>query len=335
MTSKRVLVVDQDSLRRKSIIMLLKDLHFRAIGVADGLTAIDAIEAKTFGLVICDYNLAPTSAQDLCEYVQEFVKDSLPFILVVSEEEEELEKICQQVGADACLKHPLERHALKAICQSMIKVKGLENRTYHLEAENLHLRKSISKSAPHDPDTNFYNFEFFKKVILIEIKKAQRYNYPMAIVLLALDKHRDLISWLNPKQRKTLYTQVGQAVTSSIRDIDIPVKFIEDKILVVMPHTTNTGAAVVADRIRDRINNIKPPGSLTQLTVTASFSVASTRGGEETGFGKIIAQAMQGIKDAKKRGGNVVLVTESGQETTERDRLGSSDGKLGPRVFFV
>ena len=97
-------------------------------------------------------------------------------------------------------------------------------------------------------------------------------------------------------------------ISDTIRDIDIPLLFAADKILLVMPHTSREGSVVVADRIRARIGALKPPGSMADLRATASLAVASTEGLEEVSFGRLIQEAMRALKEAELKGGDVVMV---------------------------
>ena len=83
----------------------------------------------------------------------------------------------------------------------------------------------------------------FKRVLGIELKRSQRYGFPLSILLASLDRaaadgDRDLLA---------------SAARSAIRDIDIPVAFGESDVLVVMPHTDLDGARLVAERIRKRV----------------------------------------------------------------------------------
>jgi PleD family two-component response regulator len=153
---------------------------------------------------------------------------------------------------------------------------------------------------------------------------------------MSLDRYQEISHWLSAEQRKGLLGLVRRVVVTGTRDIDIPLLYAEDKLMMVMPHTRLDGAAVMADRLRDRICGIKPPGSLTQLSVTASLSVASTETDREVSFGKMVQQAVRGLKEAELKGGNVVIICSNGAPKGEPGAPpGDAGGKLGPRIFFT
>jgi PleD family two-component response regulator len=146
---------------------------------------------------------------------------------------------------------------------------------------------------------------------------------------MAFDKYAEMMGWLDPDQRRHIFDLLKKAAVNNIRDIDIPLLFSEDKILVVMPHTDLMSAAVVADRIRSRVEEIKVPASLAKLELSSSAAVASTQADPDAGFGTMIQNALRGLKEAEEKGGNVVMVCRSPLQEKEADL---NQDELGPRI---
>ena len=119
------------------------------------------------------------------------------------------------------------------------------------------------------PGSRLVQFELFKRVLGIELKRSQRYGFPLSILLASLD--RDVASG----DRDLL----ASAARSAIRDIDIPVAFGESDVLVVMPHTDLDGAQLVAERIRKRVRASAAPAAAGGGT-TASIGVVAVDGGQ-------------------------------------------------------
>lgn len=335
MTQLRALIIDQQAERRQRLALLLTELHYAIHQAADGDEGLRMIEVGNPDLVFCDQAVQGHSATELCDYVHEFVTGRLPFVLLVDSDEPDPEKDRREIGADGVLRHPVAKYELANLGQQLLAIQELENRLAHLQEENAQLRKALAGKALIDPVTRFYRFDVFKQMIVLEVKKAKRYGYPLSILLMAFDNFQQVAGWLTPDQRKALYGHTRKMVSASIRDIDIPLLFAEEKVLIVMPHTALEGAAVVADRIRDQIVSIKPPGSLAQLKLSVSISVASSERAEIRTFGTLIKEAVRGLKEAEIKGGDVVLVCRAPASPAESGQCLEVDGKLGPRTFFV
>jgi len=230
------------------------------------------------------------------------------------------------------MKRPLSEDQLGVVCSMLLRLSELRTRVAFLEEENIGLRHSLGADLYLDTDTQFYRFDIFKHIILMEIKKAKRYGYVVSLLLMAFDKYGEMMGWLDPDQRRNLFDLLKKAVVNNIRDIDIPLLFSEDKILVVMPHTDLKSAAIVADRIRGRVKEIKTPASLAKIELSSSVAVASTQADPDAGFGTMIQNALRGLKEAEEKDGNVVMVCRSPLQGNEADL---NPDELGPRVFLA
>ncbi len=332
MVRQGVLIIDPQEDRRRRLAGWLAELNYGVLEAGDGGEGLKIIEAEEPVLVFCDREIAGHSARELCEYVQEFVEGRVSFVLMVAENTMDPEKARNEVGANGVLRHPVAWYELINLGEHLLAVQELQQRLDHLMEENAQLRRDLREKTLIDPITRFYRFEAFKQLIVLEVKRAKRYGFPLSILLMAFDNFQHVSGWLTPAQRKNLYTHARREISASIRDIDIPLLFAEEKVLIVMPHTGLEGAARVADRIRDRISAIEPPGSLARLKMSCSISVACTESAAVRSFGTMIKEAMRGLKEAEIKGGDVVLVCRGPDEGGEYPEV---DGKLGPRTFFV
>jgi diguanylate cyclase (GGDEF)-like protein len=332
MAGKRILLVDPDDERLKVTVVTLKLVHINALTASNGAEALELMETESPDLIICDQGVEGHSAKELCEYVHEFVPGYVHFVLVVGEHEEDPEEVSRQIGADAVLRRPLSEDRLGVVCSMLLRLSELRTRVAFLEEENIGLRHSLGADLYLDTDTQFYRFDIFKHIILMEIKKAKRYGYVVSLLLMAFDKYAEMMGWLDPDQRRHIFDLLKKAAVNNIRDIDIPLLFSEDKILVVMPHTDLMSAAVVADRIRSRVEEIKVPASLAKLELSSSAAVASTQADPDAGFGTMIQNALRGLKEAEEKGGNVVMVCRSPLQEKEADL---NQDELGPRIHLA
>jgi two-component system, cell cycle response regulator len=333
MPANCILIVDGDKSRREELTQTLVRLHFSCWQAENGEDALTQIESHEPDIVLCHQAISVHSPKELAEYVHDFGSGHTAFILLVAQEESDPNRCCQEIGADFVLSWPLADCTLSCICRLLLDNTMLRSRLGHLQEENLKLRQQSTNFQILDPATGFYHFKVFKHVILMEVKKAQRYNYSLSILLLTFDHFQEMAGWLSVEKRNVLFAALHREISQCIRDIDIPLLFGEGKVLVVLPHTDIDGAAKVADRTRERVARLPPPESMKQLRITVSLAVASTKGGEQVSFSKLIQEAMRGLKEAQLKGGDLVVVLRSEEAKAEGEES-PFGGKLGPRTFF-
>jgi len=146
---------------------------------------------------------------------------------------------------------------------------------------------------------DFYHFEFFKRIIHIEIKRAKRYGISLSLLYLTFNNIEEITS--NSKENfDKLFKEFNAALTTSIRDIDIPIAFGKEAILLLMPHTNKGGANIVAERIFNKLTKNNPE-------INFSISVVSPEK-EELNFSTMMRKIHEGIEESVQKGGNLIIV---------------------------
>ncbi|MBX7113630.1 MAG: GGDEF domain-containing protein [Myxococcaceae bacterium] len=154
-----------------------------------------------------------------------------------------------------------------------------------------------------DPLTNFYTFTHFKEVLFIEVKRARRYGFPLALALLGFDP---LEAELDGELHSQLTGGLALAIRRSLRDTDFPVQYGSDRVLLLMPHTDLAGSLIVARRVCERVSRSTLQVGEKLLAPTLSAGVASGMPGREYGFSDLFRQANDGLHAAMAKGGNRV-----------------------------
>ncbi len=312
----------------------LEELGFAPNLVGTCEEALAHLEDPSLDLVLCHQAAGGIGARGLADYLRDFGQAGLPFVLLTPDAEADLDRLRRELRLTAALRVPADLGHLGALGELLLERHALMSRAQHLEEENAALRRSLQGQSLIDPETHFYRFDLFKHVMLLEVKRAQRYSYPLSIVLVAFDNFQKVSGWLGPDSRRALFEALRRVVGDAIRDIDIPLLFAEDKVLIVLPHTALEGAAVVGDRIRDRIHAQPVPASLASLKISVSVAVAAT-GGPEASFGKMIQAAMRALREAELKGGDLVILCRTSGDSQAAPSCSDQEGKLGPRTFIL
>jgi diguanylate cyclase (GGDEF)-like protein len=163
-----------------------------------------------------------------------------------------------------------------------------------------------------DPTTNFYTFNHFKEVLFVEVKRARRYGFPLALAVLAFDP---IAGRMGDRLLSQLMGGLALAIRRSLRDTDYPVQYSADRVLLLMPHTDLAGSLIVARRICERVARASLQADDDEvLHPTISVGVAAGEPGREYGFSDLVRQAQDGLMQAMARGGNRVEFSDA---TTE------------------
>lgn len=110
-----VLVIDDHPGTVGILKALLTRLGFTAVeGFGDAFSAWKRLQAGPCALVVCDWNMAPTSGCDLLQKVRARAGDRTPFILISGESSAERVIEARRSGADNFLVKPFNAATLKA-----------------------------------------------------------------------------------------------------------------------------------------------------------------------------------------------------------------------------
>jgi len=236
-------------------------------------------------------------------------KEYIPVLLICPAVETEAEKIFSDSGADSFILQPIRKGNLISSVRLLLKIRDLKNDIGSLSDEVEKLKIFLNKAQGTEPITNFYNFEFFKKVLSIELKRAQRYNFPLSIMICAIDNYEDIRGKLKEPEINSLILNISLVIRQNIRDLDIPVYYKEGHIMIVMPHTGIEGAVTLAERLRAKVVGFKPEQADIKR-VTISIGVAERGDSENISFHNICKDAIESLKKAIEAGGNRVAIPE-------------------------
>lgn len=165
-----------------------------------------------------------------------------------------------------------------------------------------------------DPTTNFYTFAHFKEVLFVEVKRARRYGFPLALALISFDPVQ---GEMNGELLTQLMGGLALSIRRSLRDTDYPVQYSVDRVLLLMPHTDLAGSLIVARRICERVSRATLQTDDTVIHPTISVGVAAGEPGREYNFSDLVRQAQDGMTAAMARGGNRVEFFTGADEHAE------------------
>ncbi|MGA9994509.1 MAG: sensor domain-containing diguanylate cyclase [Pyrinomonadaceae bacterium] len=144
---------------------------------------------------------------------------------------------------------------------------ALANSVRIAEAERLSLIDDLTK---------LHNGRYLRQFLVNEIKRARRYSSSVAALFLDLDDFKSINDMHGHLVGSHALVEVAAVILQSIRDTDMVARYGGDEFVIVLPETTIEQAAVVAERMREKIAEQEfTGGRRLRLHLTASFGVAA------------------------------------------------------------
>ena len=111
-----ILIVDDYTTMLRIIKNLLKQLGFNNVDEAtDGTMALEKVKAKSYGLVISDWNMEPMTGYEFLKKIRasEEAYKTVPFIMVTAESKTENVIAAKQAGVNNYIVKPFNAETLK------------------------------------------------------------------------------------------------------------------------------------------------------------------------------------------------------------------------------
>lgn len=176
--------------------------------------------------------------------------------------------------------------------------------TRHL-AIGARLRRSLENQAARDPLTGLYNRRHVFRLVEGELKRHRRYGTALSVILIDADHFKRVNDIHGHCAGDAALRSIASVCTTSVRETDVVGRFGGEEFIVLLPHTDVTSAAVVAQRIRRRMDRTRARYRDRRIRVTLSLGVAEARPGAD-GFDELLRLADEALYAAKRAGRNRV-----------------------------
>lgn len=293
----------------------------------DTESALASMARYPVDLVLAGAEAPDRTGETLCQRIKAEISSRVPVVLIYEPGDEEAERRSNASGADGYLVGPIKKHAVLTVLRGMHRIKLLLDQIEGLERALEKAKRSVEDGPAESTSTrpkvagDAYDFDFFKKLLLMEVKRSKRYAYPISLAIIAFDGFQEITAELDAKERGRVVGSLLAQITLCIRDIDLPVLYAEDKVLVFMPHTARSGAMVVGGRLRDRLRaHTVECEDEERLRLTASIGIAAFEGQGTVSFGGLIKDALAAVRTVQMDGGDGVEA--SGETAKSRVSIG-------------
>lgn len=177
-----------------------------------------------------------------------------------------------------------------------------------------------------DDLTNVFNYRYLNNILDRELVRAQRLNSSMSVLFLDLDSFKEVNDKHGHLLGSKILVELAGLLKGAVRKVDAVARYGGDEYIVVLTDTNSKGAMIVAERIRQMVEDYtftESEGFPIKLTVSIGVASYPEHGVSKVDLLHLADEAMYKGKFGRK---NIVYVATPGEQTL----TGPIDPPLSP-----
>ncbi|KFI07620.1 GGDEF domain-containing protein [Massilia sp. BSC265] len=163
---------------------------------------------------------------------------------------------------------------------------------------------ALEQLATRDGLTGLANRRCFDDTLHAEWARALRQQQPLSLLMVDVDNFKAYNDANGHLGGDECLKRIARAVASEMRVNDLVARYGGEEFAVILPNQSLKGAAIVAERIRCRVEQLQLPSTAPTRHVTVSIGAATAIAGPENNASQLVATADAALYRAKHLGRN-------------------------------
>ena len=173
----------------------------------------------------------------------------------------------------------------------------IEKMNRELEQKVEERTKKLRKMVITDELTNLFNRRRILELLEIELEKASRYKRDLALIMIDLDFFKKINDSFGHQFGDKVLRKISEIMKQNTRNLDLVGRYGGEEFLLILPETNLEKAALVAEKLRQKIKKSDIEGL--DFKLTASFGAVQYEGESSQ---QLIKRADDLLYKAKKEG---------------------------------
>jgi diguanylate cyclase (GGDEF)-like protein len=320
-----LLVIDDLEANRREVQRVMKESgdFDRFFEAADGVAGLKILseEHENIDVIVSDFNMPLMDGYKFLRAVRVTLGLAhIPVVMITTENKVEFVVKAFELGANDYITKPFVPAILKARLKNMLRIKQLQD---ELKVQ----RDKMEKLATTDPLTELANVRYFRKWLDTELNRSWRYRNPFSLLMLDIDHFKEVNDTHGHPQGDLVLKEIARILRLAMRKVDAVARYGGEEFVIALPQTGGEAAALVAERLRARVEEHSFPGLPKRHKVTISIGVTQLLSDREIEVQEMINEADQALYRAKKNGRNRVELhwkaPKKERAKTQREPTGS------------
>jgi diguanylate cyclase (GGDEF)-like protein len=180
--------------------------------------------------------------------------------------------------------------------------------------QNAHLYQETQRLATTDALTGLSNYRHFHDLLVLEVQRARRMDYPIGLILMDLDHFKQVNDQHGHPMGDVALRQIADQVRKRLRRTDVIGRVGGEEFAAILPGDSLAEVAIVAEKLRRAVEELPPIiGGMSSAPTLVTLSLGGTSLASDVVDAELlISRADQALYEAKRNGRNQVrLWTDS------------------------
>lgn len=293
-TGEKILIVDDDTTNIRVLQNYLFLENYGFDSAANGIRALEMLEAGKFDLVLLDIMMPRMSGFEVLNRVRkQYTAYELPVLMLTAGKQNRDIVAAFQSGANDYLTKPIDRQELIARIKTQLSLS---------HAVSMAIKNAALANT--DALTGLYNRRFIINSGNREFTNALRLNRPLSVILIDIDLFKKVNDTYGHAEGDRILRHLAETIRSNIRGIDVAARYGGEEFIIILPGEISQGAVQAAEKIRQIVEKSRVMTIHDQvIQYTISIGVASFHDPESC-FEDLINAADKMLYQSKNEGRN-------------------------------
>ncbi len=300
----KILVIDDSKLIAHVAKNILSKQGHEVLLAEDGETGLDIAKDNEPDLILLDLILPGIDGYEICQRIK---NDSniadIPVIMLTSKAEHADKVRGLELGASDYVTKPFDEAELIARVNTHLRIKELHE---SLQEKN----RQLLEMANRDGLTGLYNHRYFQETLFKDFQRAVRYKESLSCIMFDIDHFKKFNDTYGHQTGDVVLKTLGGLIKELMRDSDLAARYGGEEFTLILYHTANYDAVMIAERLRKTVEQHKFKSEDLILNVTISIGVACYYHPDIQSAKALIECADKALYKAKEGGRNKVVAFE-------------------------
>lgn len=165
----------------------------------------------------------------------------------------------------------------------------------------------LYRMATLDRMTGLYIHHYFKERLTEEIKRAERSDLPLTLIMADIDHFKNVNDTYGHQQGDIIIKEIAGLIHQNIRSFDIASRYGGEEFAIILTDSDINTAYHIAERLRKKIEEHNFPAEKTPIRITISMGIAQYNPAIDKNEEMLLKRSDTALYAAKAQGRNKVI----------------------------
>lgn len=267
----------------------------------------DYLEVELPDIILLDVMLPDMNGFEVCKKINSMIPFNDIPIIFLSARTETMDIVNGlEVGGVDYITKPFRPIELLARIKTHLEIKSIRDELKQKNTELTVLNEKLQEFAIKDPLTKLYNRRMMITKFEEEMSRCKRNQNPFSVILLDIDNFKRVNDKFGHNFGDEVLMIFSDILVTSKRLEDYVARWGGEEFLLILPSTDNNGAAIVAERVKEKIQEYEFKNGREIIHITATFGLAEYNYNDTVE--SIIKKADEALYYGKNNGRNQIVI---------------------------